>query len=276
MATTRFRIAMDARRVAVSFSPIRLVTFLSTLVALLSTNIVEAQNIQPGCDERSEQVLQDCINAMGGISLVDAANLKLSGSLSVTLKSETAKVLVHFNVELVQMGYKSSLKRRNREGSPDSIFEQNSDGRTTWTSMDGSPFQQPAEMPNPPDWIPWPGSVMTWDELNKITFAGEEDIDGQACWKLQFKHVEGQKSDRYFGKVSGLPVQFRHTSMTRGENQTTFEFVKYEDWVLPMRHTVQLTLEGVMQELESKFEVVEIGFADEDFEITIPGTESDK
>ena len=97
--------------------------FVLFVAAIFSTIIVHArETIQPGCDDRSAGVLQECIDAMGGMSLVEAANLKLSGNLLVKLKIGKEEFVVNGETELVQMGDES---RRPEKG----VYNRNEIGR---------------------------------------------------------------------------------------------------------------------------------------------------
>ncbi len=191
-----------------------------------------SEDFKAGADTRSTEILQDCIAAVGGTKLEQARDLVVKGNHLLTLRESGTDNDSIRKSTLTISGY----KQHNAMVSGHFTYDHFNNGKSSWHLSNGEAVSFTEQALFPSDIVPWPGSILSWQDRNKIEFAGESTIEDDKFWKLKFTHVHGHKSIRFFHQETNLPVRveyyFDFDESPRGV--ATFEFSQHEDLQLPL------------------------------------------
>ena len=226
------------------------------------------EKIHPGCDEKSSDVLLHFIQTLGGMNISSASNLKMNGTNRITIKQEGDDDIGFVrNVELLIIG---KWSHRHSLRDDDTASATICDGRTTWKSEPDAPFSK-LDDPPIPDVIPWPQIVLNWEESNQIRFDGEETIEDRKCWKLQFTHIDGKQSLRFFDQETGQLALIRYTVEKYDlDIEANFEFEELEGVLLPLTSGTKIYKGGKLIQTSIQELTVEASGFQQGGEFTIP------
>ncbi len=218
----------------------------ATMTLTMLPNIVLAQEsdddqpFRSSTDQRSSEILHECIVAMGGMALDDAVNLVAKGNHLITIRDSNSDTdSIHESTLTV-----SGLRYHDALVSGHFTNDRFSNGTSTWYFHNGKPSSFNAVASKPADLIPWPSCVLSWQDRNQIVYVGEATIEEQKFWKLKFTQADGHQSFRFFNQTTSLPERVEY-SLDEKENPgavATFEFSQKNRIQLPLeiRDTIQL------------------------------------
>lgn len=223
---------------------------------------------QPTVDARSQEVIAECIEAMGGeMALAKMETLHLTCSSTVE-ESEIGDGLGGTSA-LYLKG--AMLRRLSSMNSGDSI-EWIDNGVHSWYSVNGDETKAFVRKTSLDRFqTAWPSIILQWQESNqKIEYEGSSLFEDEETEVLVFSSADGASAEFHFSKDSKLLcgiLREQSPNSEVGEVTIEFEYKSVGNVKLPLTST--LTQTGVLK-TKSEYKVVEIGgeISDDTFEMS--------
>lgn len=99
----------------------------------------------------------------------------------------------------------------------------NADKELTWAIIEPSVLSQKVQQMN---WLEW--FTMLPSQLADMNVIGDEEFDGESCWKVQIKDKEGKDQIAFFSKLTHRPKGRRSTEST--SNGDAIIDIYFRDW----------------------------------------------
>ncbi len=99
----------------------------------------------------------------------------------------------------------------------------NADNETTWNLIDNAALSQKVQQMN---WLEWFTTLP--EQLSDMQVIGDEDFDGESCWKVQIQNGDEKKPVAFFSKMTYRPRGRRTVEKTNNGNTTVD--VYFRDW----------------------------------------------
>ncbi|MGI9519670.1 MAG: hypothetical protein ACR2NP_21635 [Pirellulaceae bacterium] len=172
---------------------------------------------QSDIDERSQEIIAGCIEAMGSEMALSAAieSLEITGTGSLGA-GELSPIIIRIKgPEKIWTQYGNGLLVKVINGDVGWFV---SPGQAPILhSVDGQTLRQRG--------LPLPYAFLAWLEFKgNIRFAGEQQIDDARTWRLEFTNASGGGIAAFFDQESGMLVRSE-----KGELVTEYEFRRVGD-----------------------------------------------
>ena len=99
----------------------------------------------------------------------------------------------------------------------------NTDNEVTWNLIDDAALSQKVQQMN---WLEWFTTLP--EQLSGMQVIGDEDFDGESCWKVQIQNGDEKKQLAFFSKMTYRPRGRRTVEKTNNGNTTVD--VYFRDW----------------------------------------------
>ncbi|MGI9519673.1 MAG: hypothetical protein ACR2NP_21650 [Pirellulaceae bacterium] len=199
-------------------------------------------------DEKSVEIIDTCIEAMGGeMALHSVDTLRLRGEHVTNPGGAESKEIIEIQISGDRVAYEMSAT----DGG--AITGSISTPEATWVTRTSSLFE-PASHLRYREMKPWPHVVADWNRYRgRVRFVGEATVDEKQTWQLEFESPEGLLLQRFFDNESGLMVR-----QTTGTSDHSFEYRQVDDiQVVCMRriNDIDLPQHVVFREIEINVEI---------------------
>jgi hypothetical protein len=187
-----------------------------------------------------EQILAKAVQSIGGRNQLNALeSFQLHGIMRLSDDRPVVEVELATNKGGKVLGVMTYIGiGQSRFGSDgETAWEQNlnADNEISWDLIDDSALSQKVRKMN---WLEWFTTLPA--KLTDMEVVGEEEFDGESCWKVQIQNSDGRDQIAFFSKLTHRP-RGRRTVEKTNTGDTTVN-VYFRDWervgYLLLFHTV--------------------------------------
>jgi len=198
--------------------PLAASILLVVVLFALSPDLIRAQTTV--IDERSEEIIHQCIEAMGGQMELATVQFQVNGHIG-----RTAQPGSEFEIKVMD----GNVWLSENDGETVTVFN----GKHRWRSRNGL---NPKLMDRDTDHsfiehTVFPHVALSWLEFEGvIRFIGSKSFGSQETWDLEFTPHSGEEFNLFFDQETKLPIRKRVDDVLHH-----FEFVRNGDFQYPAR-----------------------------------------